>query len=163
MLSRRFLSFAALKPNLKKYKLIEQPVGLIVGTVNEPTPMPEVDYFHGAYHWSYERMLAVSLIPLTMTPFVANIDLPLIDSLMSVSVLMHSHIGFQACIIDYIPKRVYGIWHKYAMGLLTFGTVVSFYGIYLIETTDIGLTNMLKKLWVLQEPPINYDPKQYYL
>ena len=27
----------------------------IVGTTNDPTPVPNPDYAHGSYHWSFER------------------------------------------------------------------------------------------------------------
>ncbi len=148
LLTKRFIS---LKPNFDKYKLIEQPAGYIVGTVNEATPQGEIDYFHGSYHWSYERLLAITMVPLAVTPFVATVDFPVLDAILSTTILLHAHIGFTSCIIDYIPKRVYGIWHKFARYLLTFGTTVGLYGIYEMETTDVGLTNLIKKLWVKEE------------
>jgi succinate dehydrogenase hydrophobic anchor subunit len=165
LLARRNLSMPSfsLKPDFSKYKLIKQPVGHIVGTVNDATPRVESDHFHGSYHWTYERSLAVALVPLTMAPFISGVDMPLVDSLLATSILMHSHIGFQSCIIDYIPKRVYGVWHTFAMRLLTFGTIVSFYGVYVMETSDEGLSNLIKKCWEYVEPPIEYDPNKYYL
>jgi hypothetical protein len=27
----------------------------IIGTTNDPTPVPDPDYTHGSYHWSFER------------------------------------------------------------------------------------------------------------
>jgi succinate dehydrogenase (ubiquinone) membrane anchor subunit len=27
----------------------------IIGTTNDPTPVPDPDYKHGSYHWSFER------------------------------------------------------------------------------------------------------------
>lgn len=148
----------SLKPNFEKYKLIEQPAGYIVGTVNEATPQAEIDYFHGSYHWTYERILAMSLIPLSVTPFASNVDYPVLDALLSTCILVHAHIGFTSCIIDYIPKRVYGIWHKFARYLLTFGTSVGLYGIYEMETSDAGLTNLIKKIWVRKE----HESLQYW-
>lgn len=140
--------FISLKPNFENFKLIEQPVGHIVGTVNDATPQAEIDYFHGSYHWTYERIIAVSMIPLAVTPFISNVDYPILDAVLATTILVHGHIGFTSCIIDYIPKRVYGIWHKLARYLLTFGTAVGVYGIYEMETSDVGLTNLIKKLWV---------------
>jgi len=146
----------SLRPNFEKYKLKEQPPGYVVGTVNEATPQAEIDYFHGSYHWSYERLVAVSLVPLAVTPFVASVDYPVLDSILAATLLIHSHIGFTSCIIDYIPKRVYGIWHKFARYLLTFGTTVALYGIYEMETTDVGLSNLIKKIWAKEEAPASY-------
>lgn len=139
--------FSKLKPDLSKYKLKEQPPGYIVGNVNDAAEGLPYDAFHGSYHWSYERAIAVSMIPLVITPFVAGVDLPMVDSLFCSLLLMHAHIGFTSCITDYIPKRVYGIWNTYAMRLLAFGSVVGLYGIYVMETTDVGLSGLVKKLW----------------
>jgi succinate dehydrogenase (ubiquinone) membrane anchor subunit len=33
----------------------------ILGTTNDPTPVPDPDYSHGSYHWSFERCV-VSLV-----------------------------------------------------------------------------------------------------
>jgi succinate dehydrogenase (ubiquinone) membrane anchor subunit len=30
----------------------------IIGTTNDPTPVPDPDYTHGSYHWSFERWVA---------------------------------------------------------------------------------------------------------
>lgn len=27
----------------------------IIGTTNDPTPVPDPDYAHGSYHWTFER------------------------------------------------------------------------------------------------------------
>ncbi|ODV58283.1 CybS family protein [Ascoidea rubescens DSM 1968] len=137
----------SIKEKIQKLKLIEQPPGYIVGTVNDAFIPPPADFYHGAYHWSYERIIGLTMIPLTIAPFVSSVDYPLMDSFLSVLLLLHCNAGFQSCIIDYIPKRVYGIWHKFAMNLLLLGTVVSSYGIYLMETEDIGLTGLISKLW----------------
>lgn len=157
LLSRRSLS---LKPNLAKFKLKPQPAGGVIGGPNDPTPKPVYDEFHGAYHWSYERLIAVSLIPLATVPFVAGAEFPVADALLCSTILMHSHIGIGACITDYIPERVYGVWSKYASRLLTFGTCVAFYGIYEMETTDEGLTSLIMKLWekkyIEPEPELAY-------
>lgn len=142
------LRHISLKPDFNKLKKIEQPPGFIVDTVNEPYKHPEPDYYEGSFHWTYERALAISLVPLTMAPFVLGVEYPLIDTVCSVAVLFHSHVGLKSCIVDYIPKRVYGVWHGVASKLLTLGTFVGLYGIYLIETTSNGVFTLIKSLWM---------------
>ncbi|CEP25242.1 SDH5 [Cyberlindnera jadinii] len=157
VLSRRFVRPISLKPNFEKFKLTSEPPGHIVGDVNDPVPTQEADFYHSVYHWSYERIVAVTMVPLAVLPFVSGTSYPLLDTLLSTLILVHSNAGFQSCIIDYIPKRIYGVWHTYAMRLLAFGTCVGLYGVYELETKDEGITTLLKKLWT--EPkarPISY-------
>lgn len=135
-------------PRLSDFKLKPQPPGDVAGTVNDASTFPVPDHLHGSYHWSYERLLAISMVPLAITPFVAGVEHPMVDSLLSVGLMFHCQIGFQSCIIDYIPKRVYGIWHTIAMRLLDAGTVVGLYGVYLLETDSNGLFDLISRMWV---------------
>ena len=76
------------------------------GTVNDPTTFPPPSKSHGSYHWSFERLLAAGLVPLTTAAFVTSgSPAPLLDGLLGVSLIVHSHIGvrvffslLQACI-----------------------------------------------------------------
>ena len=34
----------------------------IIGTANDPTPVPDPDYSHGSYHWSFERWVAFQCV-----------------------------------------------------------------------------------------------------
>ena len=86
------------------------------------------------------------MAPLIAAPFITGTS-PL-DSAMAALLLYHCYAGFQSCIIDYIPKRVYGSIHTAVMGLLTFGTFVAGYGVYKIEQeNEDGLFGVLKKMW----------------
>ncbi|ODV67550.1 hypothetical protein HYPBUDRAFT_196546 [Hyphopichia burtonii NRRL Y-1933] len=142
--ARRLIS---LKPDFSKLKKIEQPPGFIVDTVNEPYKPPQSDPYEGSYHWAYERMVSTALVPLLMVPFIGGVNHPIIDATFCVTLLVHCQSGFKACIIDYIPKRVYGIWHGVACKLLSLGTFVGLYGIYLLETTSNGLFDLIASLW----------------
>ena len=64
------------------------------GTVNDPTPFPAPSKTHGSYHWAFERILSAGLVPLTVASFVTSgTNYPIIDGLLGVSLVMHSHIG----------------------------------------------------------------------
>lgn len=144
---RRALSFKVWRPDFSKLKIIAQPLGHVVGGPNEAFVPPPLDHMHGSYHWSYEKVTTVAMVPLMMTPFVMGVHLPLVDSLFSTLLLVHCKAGFQSCIIDYIPKRVYGIWHSVAMRLLDLGTFLGMYGVYLLETDSNGLFDFVTKMF----------------
>lgn len=128
------------------FKTIPQPPGNIVGTVNDAYVPPPPNKMHGSLHWTFERVVTIGMAPLIVAPLVTGHS-PL-DSAMAGLLLYHCYAGFQSCIIDYIPKRVYGGMHTAAMALLTFGTFVAGYGIYKIETEEKdGVYGLLKKLW----------------
>lgn len=135
------------KPTLiRGIKTIPQPPGFIVGTVNDAYVPPKPNKTHGSYHWTSERAVAIGLVPFCAIPAFTGATTA-VDSIMAGLLLYHSYAGFQSCIIDYIPKRVYGSYHNYAMYLLTFGTGVAAYGIYEIENKEGGITTILSKLW----------------
>ncbi|OBA19775.1 hypothetical protein METBIDRAFT_44503 [Metschnikowia bicuspidata var. bicuspidata NRRL YB-4993] len=136
-----------LKPNFSKLKLREQPPGNIVGTVNEASEIPLVSPYESNYHWTYERILSFGLVPMTVFPFIMGVEYPYVDTAFCLTLLFHSHCGIKSCIIDYIPERVYGFWHKAAAKLLTLGSFMSMYGIYVIETSENGLFDLISRLW----------------
>lgn len=130
------------------FKTIPQPPGNIVGTVNDAYVAPSPSKLHGSLHWTAERIVTLAMAPLVVAPLITGSS-PL-DGAMAGLLLYHCYAGFQSCIIDYIPKRVYGSIHSAAMALLAAGTFVASYGIYKIETDSEnkdGLFGVLKKLW----------------
>ena len=72
---------------------------VIEGGVNDPAPVPPPSPIHGSYHWSFERLLSVGLIPLTLAPFAAGSVSPVLDSILVFSIIIHSHIGFQSVLL----------------------------------------------------------------
>lgn len=149
----RFPTFSrniSLKPRLPKLpnlKLKPDAPGNIIGTVNDAYVPPMPDISEGSFHWAYERMVVLSMTPLVVFPFIAGVDYPLVDATLGVLIALHSRYGFHSCIIDYIPLRKFDFWHKFAMFLLNVGTCVSIYGIYILETENNGLCDLIQKLW----------------
>lgn len=141
----------SLKPNFSKLKIVPPPPGGVEGGVNDPLKPVEIDYFHGSYHWDYERITAVMLVPLTLVPMYGALSsgtlYPLLDAMLCSVLLIHSQLGITSCIIDYIPKRKFGIWHKLAMGMLYTGSAVGLYGVYELETSNNGLVDLIGRLW----------------
>lgn len=67
----------------------------VEGGVNTAVPVPNPDYTHGSYHWSFERIISAGLIPLTVAPFAAGSLHPVSDSILCALLVLHSHIGFE--------------------------------------------------------------------
>ena len=69
-------------------------LAILKGTVNDPTTFPPPSRSHGSHHWAFERLLSASLVPLTAAAFVTSgSNYPLVDALLGVGLVMHSHIG----------------------------------------------------------------------
>jgi len=115
--------------------------------VNDPAPVPSPSPSHGHYHWDFERILALGLVPLTVAPFAAGSLNPALDALLCAGLLLHSHMGFQSIIIDYVPKRRFPGIHKLFMWALNAATVIVGIGLYEFETTDVGLVETVKRVW----------------
>lgn len=76
-------------------KILPPGPQVIQGGVNDPAPVPKPDPLHGSYHWTFERLLSVGLVPLTIVPFAAGSLSPALDAAFIFTILVHSHIGFQ--------------------------------------------------------------------
>ncbi|KAJ7595000.1 mitochondrial inner membrane protein [Mycena floridula] len=118
------------------------------GTVNDPTQFPTPSRSHGSYHWSFERLLSAGLLPLTGAAFATSASAyPMLDGLLGVALVMHSHIGFDALIVDYIHVRKFPVLGRIATWGLRSATVGVLVGIYQFNTNDIGLTELISKVW----------------
>jgi succinate dehydrogenase (ubiquinone) membrane anchor subunit len=69
------------------------------------------------------------------------------DAIFCGAILIHSHIGFEAMVIDYIPaKRLPKTRVVFWWGLRA-ATVLVGVGLYEFETNDVGLTEAIKRIW----------------
>ncbi|KAJ9648232.1 membrane anchor subunit of succinate dehydrogenase, Sdh4 [Coniosporium apollinis] len=119
----------------------------IQGTVNDPASVPDPTPAHGSYHWTFERIVAAGLVPLTIAPFAAGSLNPLTDATLCALVLIHSHIGFESIIIDYVPThRMPGVRKLFMWGL-KLATLLVGVGLYEFETNDVGVTEAVKRIW----------------
>ena len=118
-----------------------------MGTVNDAYKPPSPEHYEGSYHWTYERAISITMIPLVMTPFVAGVEFPMIDSIFSTFIVVSL-----SCWDEVMYNRLYtkkSIWVlvRCCCKLLTLGTFVAIYGIYVLETTSNGLFNLVSSLW----------------
>jgi len=120
---------------------------VIEGTANDAARVPEPSPTHGSYHWTFERLIALGLVPLTVAPFATGALNPATDAILCAAILIHSHIGFEALIVDYLPnKRVPKTRKTFEWGL-KLATVVVGVGLYEFETNDVGVTEAIKRIW----------------
>lgn len=120
---------------------------VIHGTVNDPAPVPPPSPSHGHYHWTFDRAIAAGLVPLSVAPFAAGSLNPTLDALLCGTLLVHSHLGIQQVIIDYVPTNRYGGLRKFCMWALNGATILAGIGLYEFETTDVGVVEATKRLW----------------
>lgn len=106
----------------------------------------EQGYTHGAYHWTMERASAIALIPLISTQFIYGAH-PICDGLLGVVLPYHIYLGFDSCITDYIPKRVYPRMHRVANWTLMGTTGLVMWGCFEFNTNDVGLTEAIQRIW----------------
>ncbi|KZT64694.1 putative mitochondrial inner membrane protein [Daedalea quercina L-15889] len=118
------------------------------GTVNDPTTFPPPSKTHGSYHWAFERLLSAGLVPLTVAAFAtSSSSYPLLDGILGVSLVMHSHIGFDSVVVDYLHPRKFPILGPVMTWTLRAATVGVLVGVYQFNTNDIGLTELIAKVW----------------
>lgn len=86
-------------------------------------------------------------MPLSLAPFASGSLNPTMDAILCSAVLIHSHIGFQAVVIDYIPKKTYPGLRKLFWWGLNAATVTVGIGLYEFETNDVGVTEAIKRIW----------------
>jgi len=138
---------AAFHNTARKAAFIPPGPQVIQGTINDPVPVPGPRPTEGGYHWDFERLVAIGIIPLTAAPFVGQSLSPITDAVLCSLLLVHSHIGFEACIIDYFPHQKAPKLHSLFMWMLRAGTVLAGAGLYSLETNDVGLTATVTKIW----------------
>ncbi|KAF9887052.1 membrane anchor subunit of succinate dehydrogenase, Sdh4 [Aspergillus nanangensis] len=130
-----------------KKQILPPPQQVIQGTMNDPAPIPESHPSEGSYHWTFERIVSVGLIPLTIAPFAAGSLNPVMDAVLCSLLVVHSHVGFQASIIDYFPERRVPKTRTSMNWLLRAMTLTTAVGLYEFETNDVGLTEAIRRVW----------------
>jgi len=118
------------------------------GTANEPTTFPPPKKSAGSHHWTFERLLSASLVPLTAAAFVTSgSPAPLLDGLLGISLIVHSHIGFDTILVDYVHKRKFPTLGPILTWTLRVTSLAVGVGVYQFNTNDIGLTELIRRVW----------------
>ncbi|MDI1490256.1 MAG: membrane anchor subunit of succinate dehydrogenase, Sdh4 [Ramalina farinacea] len=70
------------------------------------------------------------------------------DAILCATIIIHSHIGFESIIIDYLPKKRVPKTRALFWWGLRAGTIVVAIGLYEFETNDVGVTEAIKRIWM---------------
>jgi len=133
--------------SVRSQALVPPPPQTIQGTINDPVPAIAPNPMHGSYHWTFERALSLGMVPLTVAPFIGGALSPVLDAAFCSVLLLHCHIGFDACITDYFPRKQVPNLEKFMVWLLRGCTVLVGVGLFEFETNDIGITGAVAKIW----------------
>ncbi|KAF8516015.1 mitochondrial inner membrane protein [Hysterangium stoloniferum] len=118
------------------------------GTVNDPTPFPPSSRSEGSHHWAFERLLSASLIPLTGAAFVTgSTHYPVLDGVLGIALVVHSHLGFDQIIVDYLDVRKFPVIGRIAKWGLRAATAGVLVGVYQFNTNDMGITELIRRVW----------------
>lgn len=120
---------------------------ILRGSVNDATPYPPPSRTHGSHHWAFERLLSASLIPITGATFALGAGSPVLDGVLSMALVMHSHLGLDQLVVDYVHPRKFPVIGRLAKWGLRVATVGALVGVYQFNTNDIGLTELISRLW----------------
>ncbi|KAF2169390.1 hypothetical protein M409DRAFT_65069 [Zasmidium cellare ATCC 36951] len=120
---------------------------VIHGSVNDPVKTPEPHPSHGSYHWTAERLVSAALLPITIMPFAVGSLNPVLDGTFIGLIIIHTYIGFQSCITDYIPTWRMPTVRKLFDWANVLAVFVVGWGYYEFETNDVGLTEAVKRVW----------------
>lgn len=111
--------------------------------MNDPTVYPKPDATHGSYHWAFERLISASLVPICAVAAAKHGMSGVVDGVLSVTLLLHSHIGFENVVTDYVEKRkfpVAGPALNWFIRSFTVASAIGLYGTY----ASAGLTSRVQ-------------------
>ncbi|OMJ10154.1 Succinate dehydrogenase [ubiquinone] cytochrome b small subunit, mitochondrial [Smittium culicis] len=92
------------------------------------------------------RMMSAALVPILGVSFLYGPQ-PINDLLLGIVFPIHAYIGISSSITDYTHKRRYPKLNFLFTWMLNIGTLIALYGCWVINTTDVGLTAFVQKLW----------------
>lgn len=143
----RPLAVAQSKPRNFGGPVIYPGGSYIKGTVNDPAEFPKPDPAHGSYHWDFERLVTVAVVPLVGAAAVKHGACALLDGGLSLALLLHSYLGFDVMIADYIDKRKFSITGPVLKWILRLATLGAGYGLYEFNTNDVGISELVARVW----------------
>jgi succinate dehydrogenase (ubiquinone) membrane anchor subunit len=95
---------------------------------------------------------------------VSPTNYPILDGILAISLVVHSHIGFDQILADYVHVRKFPIIGPTANWTLRAATCVVLIGVYQFNTEDIGqsVLPLLSLLYVFVASRARADQRQYH-
>jgi len=98
--------------------------------------------------WTAER--ALSAVLLGVIPAAVVMPTPAMETLLALSLTVHSHWGVEAIVHDYIRPSVFGnVIPKVSIVLVQFLSMMTFGGLCYFIYADVGIVNAVSMLWKL--------------
>lgn len=99
--------------------------------------------------WTIERFLSLALLGLL--PAAIAFPSKSLDTLLAISLVMHSHWGLEAIVIDYVRPVIFGPFIPKIAPLFVVAFSAALLGglLYLIYT-DIGIGGSVRKFWAIK-------------
>lgn len=91
-------------------------------------------------HWKIERLLAISM--LGVMPACLFVQGPIMDTLLSITVLLHGFWGVDGVLTDYLEKFV--PWIHYPWYLIT---IAGLAGLFYFNYNDVGVCEAIRMVW----------------
>ncbi|XP_034487054.1 succinate dehydrogenase [ubiquinone] cytochrome b small subunit, mitochondrial isoform X2 [Drosophila innubila] len=99
--------------------------------------------------WTIERVVSAGLLAVIPAAFLAPSQV--LDALLAVSVVIHTHWGVEAMVVDYMRPAVVGnILPKVAHIALIIISVATLGGLFYYIKNDVGLANGIKRFWAIK-------------
>ena len=103
----------------------------------------------GTKNWRAERI--ASMLTFGLIGAACYAPSQPIDIALGIVLPVHCHLGFDSIVTDYVPKRKKPILHGLCMSFLYAGTAATIYGLWELNTKDIGITRGVQKLLFASE------------
>ncbi|KAH8326713.1 hypothetical protein KR067_012172 [Drosophila pandora] len=99
--------------------------------------------------WTIERLVSLGLLAVIPAAFIAPSQV--LDGLLAVSVVIHTHWGVEAMVVDYMRPAVVGnVLPKVAHIGLIIISVATLGGLFYFIQNDVGLVNGIKRFWSIK-------------
>jgi len=98
--------------------------------------------------WTAERVLSVGL--LAAIPAAVLVPTPAVETVLALSLTLHSHWGIEALVHDYVRPAIFGAWIPRISVALVYGiSAMTFAGLCFFVWADVGIVNAVAMLWRL--------------
>ncbi|EDW83262.1 uncharacterized protein Dwil_GK22767 [Drosophila willistoni] len=119
-----------------------------VSLMSAPCRMASSSSSHTAL-WTLERFVSAGLLAVIPAAFLAPSQV--LDALMAISVVIHTHWGVEAMVVDYLRPQVVGnVVSKGAHAALIVLSVATLGGLFYFIKNDVGLANGIKRFWAIK-------------
>jgi len=98
--------------------------------------------------WKAERVVSAAQIPAFIVPFIWTT--PVTDAIFCTLLVVHSHWGIEAIVVDYIRPKLFGgstVIPNICVALVWALSAVTLGGLFYFNYTDVGIVNAIKMLW----------------